>query len=167
MISRMLKQPGWLKVRVMGVAGQSLIETALTLPLLIVLVMGGAEMACVAYAAIEVANAAKAAVQYGAQSPGTAADTPGIQTAASNETTNLVSTLTTTPKVALVCSNGTVPADSTTGPPWSNLDCSTSNIEEVLTVTTTATYASPFHIGGLLTSYPLHGYAVQKVLSSH
>ena len=51
--------------------GGSLVETALTAPLLLtLLIFGSVEFARVAYAAIEVTNAARAGVSYGAQSGG-------------------------------------------------------------------------------------------------
>jgi Flp pilus assembly protein TadG len=147
-----------------GEAGQSLVETAITVPVLAIVLLGCGEMARLAYASIEVTNAAKAAAQYGAQSTGTAADTPGIQLAASNETTDVVSNLTTTPHVKVVCSDGTVPADSA-GPTWANTDCSTSYIEQILTVTTSGTFSPLITVPGLPKSYTLNGYAVQRVLA--
>lgn len=69
--------------------GQALVETALTIPLLLFLLLGAAELARVAYASIEISNAARAAVQYAAQSSGTMNDIPGITTAAQNDASNL------------------------------------------------------------------------------
>ena len=77
-----------------GESGQSLVEAALSISLLIAVVVGAAEIARVGYAAIEVGNAARAGAQYGAQSGYTAADTTGIATAASRDAGNLT-TLTT------------------------------------------------------------------------
>lgn len=142
-----------------GEAGQSLVETAVTLPVLFTVMLGCAQLAQVAYASIEVANAAKAAVQYGAQGTGQAQDTPGIKAAALNETTDVLSSLTTTPALSIVCSNGTVPATT------SNTDCSTSSIEWVLTVTTQGTFTPFVKVPGLPSSYTLHGFAVQRVLA--
>jgi Flp pilus assembly protein TadG len=65
-----------------GQTGGALVETALTVPLFILLLLGAVEIGQVAYASIEVADAAKAAVAYGAQSGGTAGDTTGITYAA-------------------------------------------------------------------------------------
>src|ERR1019366_1494941 len=62
--------------------GQSLVEVALTAPILILMFLGAAEFARIAFAAIEVSNAARAAVAYGAQNVSTAGDSSGIQTAA-------------------------------------------------------------------------------------
>ena len=47
--------------------------------------IGAAEFARAAYAYIEVSNAARAAVQYGAQNDATALDTAGMLTAAKND----------------------------------------------------------------------------------
>src|SRR5580704_17094438 len=77
-------------------SGQGLIALALTLQLLILILLGGAEFARFAWASIEAANAARAGAQYGAQTDITANDTAGIQTAALNDGVNL-SGLTATP----------------------------------------------------------------------
>ncbi|WP_109487954.1 TadE/TadG family type IV pilus assembly protein [Occallatibacter savannae] len=65
--------------------GQSLVELALTLPLLLVLLLGVAELGHIAYASINVSNAAKAAGQYAAQNTSTAVQTGSILAAAQNE----------------------------------------------------------------------------------
>lgn len=54
--------------------GQALIELSLALPLLCVMLLGMAELARVAYAAIEVSNAAHAAAQYAASSRASASN---------------------------------------------------------------------------------------------
>jgi Flp pilus assembly protein TadG len=51
-------------------SGQALVELALMMPIMMLLLVGALALARVAYAAIEVSNAAKAAVQYGASSGG-------------------------------------------------------------------------------------------------
>src|ERR1700742_683559 len=68
-----------------GDTGQGLLELALTLPLLMLILLGAAEFARFAWAAIETANAARAGVQYGAQTQITASDNVGMQTAALND----------------------------------------------------------------------------------
>lgn len=65
--------------------GQSLVELALTIPLLLLMLMGMTELGQICYGAINVSNAAKAAAQYGAQSSATAGDTAGMLAAAQNE----------------------------------------------------------------------------------
>src|ERR1051326_5282869 len=65
--------------------GQSLVEIGLMLPVVLLTMVGVIEIGRVAYASIEVAGAARAGVQYGAQSEFTAADSPGMQQAALND----------------------------------------------------------------------------------
>lgn len=139
-----------------GESGQSLVETALVFPLLATIVVGAAEMGRVAYAAIEVANAARAGVAYGTQSGAAASDTTGIATAASKDAGNLT-TLTTTSSYSCICSDGTAST-------CANTDCTNSHIEQTLTVNTTATIDPIFHLPGLPTTYTLKGQAIQKCL---
>lgn len=135
-------------------AGQALVETALVFPVLIALLVGTFEMARVAYAAIEVANAARAGAQYGAQSGYTAQDATGISNAAANDAANLTG-LTTTSSYACVCSDGT---SSTCQP----TDCPNSHKEETLTVNTQVTFDPVIHLPGIPKTYTLNGQAIQK-----
>jgi Flp pilus assembly protein TadG len=136
--------------------GQALIETAVTLPVLLMVLVGALEIGRAAYASIEVSNAALAGVQYGAQNATTAADTSGIQTAASNDAQDI--TLgTTTVSHSCICSNGNA---STCQP----TDCPGSNIETILTVQTQATFDPGFHLPGISGTFALNGQAKQKVL---
>lgn len=135
-------------------AGSALIETAAVLPLLITIVVGAAELARVAYAAIEVANAARAGAQYGTQSGFTASDTTGISNAAAADAANLTG-LTTTSSYTCACSDGSA---STCQP----TDCTNSQIEQTLTVNTQASIDPLVHLPGLPTQYTLKGQAIQK-----
>jgi Flp pilus assembly protein TadG len=137
-----------------GDAGQALVETALIFPILVSLLIGAAEFARLAYAAIEVANAAKAGVQYGAQSGAMASDTNGIATAASSDAANLTG-LTTTSSYTCMCSDGTAST-------CTNTDCANSHIEQTLTVNTQASINPLIHLPGLPTTYTLKGKAIQK-----
>jgi Flp pilus assembly protein TadG len=140
-----------------GEAGGALIETAVTVPLLFILILGAVETAQVAYASIEVANAAKAAVAYGAQTGGTAGDTAGITYAATHDAANIPSLTVTSTSISYICSDGSASTGLST-------DCANSHIEEILTVTTQATLSSVIHLPGLPTSYTLHGQASEKCL---
>jgi hypothetical protein len=75
--------------RITGTRGQSVLEFALLLPVMLLLLVGIIEVGRFAYYSILVANAARAGAQYGAQGLATAADTPGIQAAAENDGQNL------------------------------------------------------------------------------
>jgi Flp pilus assembly protein TadG len=139
-----------------GEAGQSLVELAILMVLLVPLLIGAVEFGRLAYKAIEVSNAAKAAVQYGSQNHATAGDTAGMQAAAQNDAYNLTG-LTLTATISCVCSNG---ASST----CSNTDCSTSQIEPIITVNTQGTFDPLFYVPGLPKTFTIHGKATQKVL---
>jgi Flp pilus assembly protein TadG len=149
-----------------GDAGQSFVEIALALPVLVVLLVGAAEFASVAYVAIEVSNAAKAAVAYGAQSPTTVSDTTGIQNAAILDANNITLTSSNvTVSTAGVCSSGAActGANST----CTNTDCQTNagdHIETILTVGTSYTFTPAIRLPGLPASYTLRGHATQICL---
>lgn len=154
-------------------SGQSIVEVALTVPLLCVLLLGGAQLARLAYAAIEVTNAAKAAVQYAGQEQNYITDTTGMQNAINNEVTNVpglggatLESATTTAS----CSDGTIPQDGNTSGPYAISDCAGSTLMEAVTVRTTATFTPGLGISGFLatcslpTSFTLEGKASQVVL---
>jgi Flp pilus assembly protein TadG len=147
-------------------SGQAFVELALTVPLLVLLLLGAAELARVAYMAIELSNAAKAAVQYGAQNPTTAIDVGGMQTAAQLEAPDLfnassTTNFTVTPTHSCVCSTGAAAPHCALG------DCTNSELEEVLQVNTSAQYDPLIHIPGLTNNtFTLHGQAIQKRLDN-
>jgi Flp pilus assembly protein TadG len=91
--------------------GQSLVELALLVPLLLLLLVGIIEIGRFAYYSILVANAARAGAQYGAQNLATAADIAGIKLAAKNDG---LATLTVTPTQLCGC-DGTSLADKAGG----------------------------------------------------
>jgi len=70
-------------------SGQGAVELALGLPFLIVLLFVVCQFARVFYVAMAVASAARAGVQYGAQSYIKAVDNPGMTTAATNDGKNI------------------------------------------------------------------------------
>jgi Flp pilus assembly protein TadG len=145
------------RVRHSREAGQALVEAALMMPILALILIGVAEIAHAAYVAIQVSNAAKAGVQYGAQNGATAEDTVGISNAAANDAANLDSSqLLTTSSYSCACSDGT------TAPDCGSTICPNSHPEEIVTVNTTYTVHPLFNYPGLSTSFTLHGQAIQK-----
>ena len=138
-----------------GEHGQSIVETALVFPVLIAMLVGSVEMSRVVRGSIAIANAAKAGAQYATQSGYTAQDSAGIATAASNEASNL--TVTTTSSIACQCSDGSAST-------CQNTDCSTSHLEETVTVNTQATMTQVIQLPGLPTSFTVKGIAVQRVM---
>jgi Flp pilus assembly protein TadG len=89
-----------------GEEGQSLVELALVLPLFLLILLGSAEFARFAWAAVLTSNAARAGAAWGAVGPANAGDaTGGIEAAAAADSVNLTG-LTTTPGLTCVCSSG-------------------------------------------------------------
>jgi Flp pilus assembly protein TadG len=118
--------------------GQALLEMALILPFLVLLLLGIIEIGRYAELSIAVANAARSAVQYGAQSLADAADTTGIQNAATFDA-SMSPPLTVSPSIVCYCS-GSICA----GP------CAAPSTEIVyLQVTTTGTFTPLFTYPGL------------------
>lgn len=148
-----------------GDSGQGLVELALTLPLFILILLGAAEFARFAWASIETANAARAGVQYGAQTNITAADTAGIQTAALNDGINLAG-LTATSTSWCACSSA-----PTTQLPGTLNGCSSALancaspdvIIEYVQVNTSSTIKPLYHWPGLPTTFTANASAVLEV----
>jgi Flp pilus assembly protein TadG len=146
-------------------AGQSFVEIALMMPVLVILLVGAAEFATVLYASIEVSNAARAAVAYGSIAPG---NTSGIKTAAIMDAGNLNPALATsnvTVSPVGVCSLGS----ACTGPGSTcvaGTDCTGAgdHIETILTVDISYPFTPKIHLPFVPASYTLHGHATQICL---
>jgi Flp pilus assembly protein TadG len=139
-------------------SGQALIETAITLAMLTIMLIGAAEIGLIAYSSIEVTTAAKAAAQYGAQDHATAADTVGMQDAAALAAPTL-SNLSTSVTHSCSCANGGASTCSVG-------DCTDSVIVETLNIQTSATFSPAIHLPGLPSTFKLQGQAIQKVLAN-
>jgi hypothetical protein len=87
--------------------GTALVELAIVLPLLILLAIGAAEFGRIFFAAITVANAARAGAQFGAQKF-QSANFAGMTLAAQNEAGD-VGTIANFPSRFCGCPDGTVP----------------------------------------------------------
>jgi Flp pilus assembly protein TadG len=71
------------------VRGQSAVELALAVPLLVLLLFAGADFGRIFYLSIGVKNAARAGAQYGSQTVITAADSTGMISAARTDASNI------------------------------------------------------------------------------
>jgi Flp pilus assembly protein TadG len=143
--------------------GNSLVEVALLLPILTMLLVGTVDLGRLAYMSIEVSNAARAGVQYGQQNPTTWADTTGMQTAATNDATDLVGAnngnLTAVATYWCQCSDGTtVTPNCSPGTP----SCATTHRVNYVKVVTTATYKPWFSCPGIPSSTTLTSQAVMR-----
>jgi Flp pilus assembly protein TadG len=146
-----------LRARRVDDAGQSLLELALTMPLFLLLIVGTAELARFAWAAIEVSNAARAGAQYGAQGHTAAGDKAGIQAAAVNDATNL-SGLTATSSYSCTCSTA----------PTTTISCTLTACPAPATllvfvqVNTSAKVTPIVHYPGLPTPFTVTGEAIME-----
>jgi Flp pilus assembly protein TadG len=141
--------------------GGAMVELALVVPIFTTLLVGAAEFARVAYASIEVSNAARAGVAYGSQSSSTASDLTGMQTAATNDGGN-VSGLSATASQFWACSSSTVPYVQLSSPP--TCTGTGNHLLNYVQVTTTATVNPLVHLPGLPATYTLRGLAIMRVL---
>lgn len=155
-----------LRLRRSGEGGQALVETALMMPLFLLLLLGAAEFGQAAYIALEVSNAAKAAAQYGAQNVNTAIDQAGMQAVAQADAAlPSGTTLTITASSTCSCSS-----PYTANAPFSCHDApdtscpSGSFIEQTITVEASAPFKTAFTVPGYSNSFTLYGHAVQKRL---
>lgn len=84
-------------------SGQGTIELAFSLPLLLVIMLGGAEIANLAWASVQVNNAARAAAAFASISHINAGNLSGIQTAAYNEAPKFITAPSTQVTSTQVC----------------------------------------------------------------
>jgi Flp pilus assembly protein TadG len=130
-----------------GGGGQSLVELALVLPLLLLLLVGTIEIGRFAYYSILVSNAARAGAQYGAQSLVTAADTTGITNAAQNDG---LPSLSVTPSQLCGCTGATLGACGTIPPV-----CVPNHPLVYVQVTASGTFSSLFSYPGLPATFAI------------
>jgi Flp pilus assembly protein TadG len=137
--------------------GQSVAEVALVTPMLLLLLLGAIEIGRFAYYGIEVSNAARAAVQYGAQSLADSKDISGITQAAQRDAPE-VPGLNVSASDRCACSN--TPSSFVACPA---LRCSSGHPLVFLQVDTTARIKPLFRYPGLSSTFPAHGHAIMRV----
>lgn len=154
--------------------GQSLLEMAFVVPVLLALVVGMIEVGRFAYISIVVGNAARAGAAYGAQHPTNSADTSGISNAAqkdfnsatSGTPSNGQSTLNVSSSYTCGCdSGGTVTSQVCNINTNPNAGTCSSGAHWVITLTVTAsgTYSPLFHYPGLSNSFSVSNTAKMRV----
>jgi Flp pilus assembly protein TadG len=139
-------------------AGQSIIEFAIVLPLLLLIFLGAVDFGRAVYLAVEVANAARAGAQYGAQSQTTAANTTQMAQAARDDASDISSMMTVTPTRFCECA-------SAPGTPvaCSGSSCSGSRLIMYVRVVTSVTYSPWFPYPGIPSSTPISATSVMRV----
>jgi Flp pilus assembly protein TadG len=162
MITKKLRGYWPVKMLRSGEEGSALVEFGLSLPVLAIMLLGAAEFARLAYASIEVANGAHAAVMYAASSQAASSDTGGITNAANSDASNLTGGITVS-GVTTTCAC----ADTTYTPTScsDNSTCVSNNTSMVTSVTvqTQATFTPLIRRPGGPSSYTLHGTSTQMV----
>ncbi|HEV2576604.1 MAG TPA: TadE/TadG family type IV pilus assembly protein [Acidobacteriaceae bacterium] len=145
-------------------SGQASLELALSLPLFALLILGGAEIANIGWAAIQLNNAAHAGAQFASLSRTNAVDITDIEAAARSEAPALTITFPTAP--TQTCSCVTPSGTPTTYPCSSIIDsCASPDIiVDSVQVTTQAVVSPLIHYTGLPASYTLHGKATMEVI---
>jgi Flp pilus assembly protein TadG len=147
--------------------GQALVETAFSMGLFIVLMLGAVEIGRLAYFSSEVGNSAKAAAQYASQSAATAADLSGILSAAQSEyaTPSSVTLISPTATSGYACTcAGSGVSVSCANNSLSSPACPGSFMEVTVTVQTQVSFNPGIHIPGLPGPFLIKGTAKQKVL---
>jgi Flp pilus assembly protein TadG len=143
-----------------GDSGQAFVELALVLPVFVLLLVGAVELGRLAYASIEVSNAARAGAAYGSQNHITASDTANIRLAATKDSPEVTSVSAVVTQ-ACYCSNapGTGITCSTAGSTCTSPD----RILEDVQVTTTAPVQTLFGFPGVPSTVTLRGQAIMRV----
>jgi Flp pilus assembly protein TadG len=134
------------------------VELALMFPIFILLLIGAAEFGRLAYAAIEISNAARAGASYGSLTHITASDFPNIVAIAKKDAANLTGVTATAVNSCACSSGGTIVCSTalTTCP-------SPARIIEYVKVNTSATVDPLFHYPGLPRTFALTGQAIVRV----
>lgn len=136
----------------------SIVELALLVPIFAALLVGAAQFGLLCYAAIELSEAARAGVAYGSQTSGTASDTSGMQTAATNAAPNITG-MSAVASQFWVCSNAMTTHYSVAP------TCTTGNhVIHYVQVNTSMAATTPFQLAGHPSSYTLTGTAIMRVL---
>ncbi len=151
-------------------AGQALVETALSFSVIILLLLGAVELGSMAYAAIEMANAARAAPQFACMGGGSfisnangqlSPNTAGMLNAAEADAPQVYnlnpSAFTLSASMTCKCANGGT-STCTEG------DCVDSFMLVTVTAQTQTTFKPLIHLSSLGPTFTLNGQSVQEVL---
>jgi Flp pilus assembly protein TadG len=137
--------------------GQSAVEFAIAVPILALLLVAGSDFARVFFYSIAINNAARAGAQYGSQSVITAVDEDGMETAATNDGSNIPGITATAKQCTCVTSTVTKCGGS--------YNCADYPKASFVEVDTTATFTTLVNYAafGLTNSFTLNGKAVMQV----
>jgi Flp pilus assembly protein TadG len=139
--------------------GQSVVEMALAMPLLLLLIVGACDLARAFFQTIQLYNAARAGVQYGAQSITAAADSASISAAASADVSSL-SGMSVSVSQCTCLSGSNVSACGAT-----SAYCSANSESTWVEVDTSAPFTTLIPYPGFPRAFTLSGKAVMQVSS--
>jgi Flp pilus assembly protein TadG len=147
--------------------GQSVVELALMAPFLLALTVGAVDFGRYMYDGIQVGNAARAAVEYGAQSFATVVDSTGMKGAGTSDALALQKQSTTpilSPSTYCTCdSNQSVTVSCTTTSPS---PCAANDrIDLFVKVTAIATFRPLIRYPGLPVTFPISRTSIQQVVN--
>jgi Flp pilus assembly protein TadG len=134
--------------------GASLVETAVLLPMLLLLLLGAVDFGRAFYLAIEIAGAAQAGAAYGIQKP---TDTAGMQAAAASDAPDVPNLTIANSEYGCECSDGTSYSASCSTTPT----CSANMVYRV-SVTVSSTYKPWFPWPGIPSSMQLKDSAALR-----
>jgi len=143
------------RVRASSDSGQSTLELAVILPVLLLLLLVAADFGRVLYLSIAVQNAARAGAQYGSQSVITAADYAGMIAAAKKDGTEIAT-------IRATASQCTCATSSTVAACPSNY-CTNNPQATYVEVDTQATFQLISNYPGISSPVKLSGKAVMQV----
>ena len=162
----MKKMPSvlWFRAGAREEEGSALVELALSLPVLLIMLLGAGEFARLAYASIEVVNAAHTAAVYASSSHAALGDSPGITNAAGTDSGNLTGSnavQVTSVSTACSCSDSSVSPKSCSD----NSTCFDAHAAMItaVTVQTKSTFSPLIRIPGSAVSFNLYGNSTQVV----
>jgi Flp pilus assembly protein TadG len=140
--------------------GQSLVEMAFILPVLVLLLIGIVNFGWFAYSYIELTNAANAGVHYASMSVINASNTSGILAAMTSDAGNLTSINPTTALTCL-CSDGSVATSCTS---YSACVTDGDYLIDTVTVTAQTTVKPVVKFPGIPNSLTMHQSATMVVM---
>lgn len=148
-------------------SGQSVLELAFSLPLFVLLLLGSAEIANIAWASVQVNNAARAGAAFAAQSHTYASDTTDISSAAKNEAPRLTNLEVTSSEVCTCVSNAGTAGTPDPGCTHTSIQTgscpSPSTVQVAVQVNTSAVVTPLVHYPGLPSTYTIRAQATMEV----
>jgi Flp pilus assembly protein TadG len=117
--------------------GSSLVETALVVPLLMLLLLGAVDFGRAFYLSMEISGAAQGAAEYGIQYP---YDTSGMHTAATTDAPDVPNVTVGSPAYGCECADGTNYSASCSTLPT----CTANNVVYRVNVTVSTSYSPWF-----------------------